>query len=113
MRHFPISPGSVNGIEGVYLIERMNNEKEKGEGGRGEVHDIQKLSERHQKNGPTNGVHTFSQRCGPHIRRAHSLPLFVLKSCPLVRGVQNEHDSVSLERPISTTATFDISQEAD
>jgi hypothetical protein len=60
--------------ESVYLIEHMNNEKEKGEGGRGEAHDIQMLSERHQQKKPAyKWGNTFSQRCGPHIRRAPSL----------------------------------------
>ena len=53
-------------MRSVYLIDRVNNETMKrrgGKGGRGEAHDIQKLSERHQpKNGPTNGVTFFFLR---------------------------------------------------
>jgi len=59
MRHFTVSPDSVITTERVYLIDRTNNKKGKGEGGRGEVHNIRKLSERHQKKGPTNGGTLF------------------------------------------------------
>jgi hypothetical protein len=68
MRHFPVSPGGVNTIERVYLIERTNNEKGKG----GEVHNIQKLSERHQKKG--------AYKWGAHL----TSPLFVMQSRLLV-----------------------------
>jgi len=42
----------------------MNNEKEKGEGGRGETHEVQKLSERHQNKGLQMGSHFFLKVVG-------------------------------------------------